>query len=113
MPRKIPVGKKMRNGSSQSPWMYRARRGFIAVSTGADSEPQRSKAQRVCDHGNGTEAHRGTGDDRTEQEPKKRIEHAGGYGNAYQIVNEREKKDLPNVAHHRAAEPDRFVDPAQ
>src|SRR3954471_23131426 len=62
------------------------------------------QSQRVSDHRDGTQTHRGAGDNGAEQPTEERIERAGGDWDAERVVDEREEKILPDVAHHSAAQ---------
>src|SRR6516162_10288864 len=58
---------------------------------GLGSEPYPSETQRVRDHGHGAEAHRGTRNDRAQEQAEERIEHAASNGYAKGVVDEGEE----------------------
>src|SRR5207302_197908 len=72
-----------------------------------------TQTQRVCDHGDGTQAHCGPGDHWAEKPAEKRVKRTGSDGNAERIIDKSEEKILANVAHYCATEADCFVDPAE
>src|SRR6476620_5273202 len=77
------------------------------------SEPNPLQTQRVRDYRDGAQAHRSAGDDRTEEPAEERIENSGGDRDPKGVVNEREEKVLPDIAHDGAAEMDRLDDAVQ
>src|SRR5262249_47800380 len=72
-----------------------------------------SQSQSVYDDRHGTEAHRGTCDNRAQQQAEKGVEQPGSQGNPQRIVDEGEEQVLPDVSHHGAAQPDGFDNAAQ
>src|SRR5215475_3832124 len=64
-----------------------------------------AQAERVGDHGNGAEAHRGGGEDRAEKNSEERIENAGCDRDSNSVVDEGEEQVLPDVAHGGLAQP--------
>src|SRR5207248_710526 len=72
-----------------------------------------TQTQRVCDHRDGTQAHCGPGDHWAEKPAEKRIKCSRSDWNAQRVVNKSEEKILADVSHHRATEPNRFLDPTQ
>src|SRR6185369_11856758 len=76
-------------------------------------EPNPLQTQRVRDHRDGAEAHGRACDHWTEQPAEEREENAGGDRDAEGVVDEREEKVLPDVAHDGAAEMNRVDDAVQ
>ena len=60
-----------------------------------------AQPQGVADHADRRQRHRRGSDDRRQQEPEHRIEHAGGNRHAGGIVDEGKEQVLPDVAHGR------------
>ena len=78
-------------------------RGIIS-SRAAHYSSHVPQAQRVGDHGNGAEGHRGAGQNGAEQQSEEWIEHAGGDRDSQRVVGEGKKKILADVAHGGAAQ---------
>src|SRR4051812_41126986 len=62
------------------------------------------QAQRVCDHGERAEGHRGASPDRADQWAAQRIQDTGGHRYADGVVGEGEEQILADVAHRVAAQ---------
>ena len=76
-------------------------------------QPYVPQPQRVRDDRNGTQAHRGAGNDRAEKHAEEWIEQPGRHGNAQGVVDKSEEQILPDVPHRRAAKTNRLGDPAK
>src|SRR5581483_11907349 len=67
----------------------------------------------VGDHRHRTETHGCGGEHRIEQDAEKRVEDAGGEGNAEEVIDEGEEEILANVGHGATAQEDSAGQAAQ
>jgi hypothetical protein len=74
--------------------------------------PFRSR-KGVADDRDGTQAHRGAGNDRAEQQAEERVQHPRRHRNTQRVVEKGEEQVLPDVAHGGAAEADGLGNAAQ
>src|SRR4051812_4019572 len=65
-------------------------------------EPNPLQTQRVRNYGDRAQAHRSSGDHRTEEPAEERIQNAGSDWNSEHVIDESEEEILPDVAHDGA-----------
>src|SRR5436309_6451561 len=74
----------------------------------ASSKLGSTEPQRIRNHGDGTETHRGARDDWTEQHAEQRIKRSSRNRDAERIVDESEEEILPDIPHHLPAQMNGF-----